>query len=105
MKIILHMMLASLKSYLVFCPHLSLEFDLISGMREVFKYMENDGRIKRHLVKTGKTEYKEEIKGKLENGLLVITFLFNFDRIIMLLKKLFKILKLITLINIIFRIK
>ncbi|OUU25563.1 MAG: hypothetical protein CBB97_09465 [Candidatus Endolissoclinum sp. TMED37] len=75
-------------------PTFKPRVDLNSGMKEVFKYMENDGRIKNSFSQNWEDRIiRKKIKGKLENGLSVNAFLFNFDRIIMFIKKkLFKIL-------------
>ncbi len=69
-------------------PEFKSKISLKMGMNEVFKSMEQDGRIKNSFIQNWEDRIiKKKIKGNLKNGLLVNALLFNFDRIMMFIKR------------------
>ena len=56
-------------------------------MYEVFKSMDEDGRIKNSFSQNWEDRIIRKKKGSLKNGLIFSVFLFNFDRIMLFIKK------------------
>ena len=69
-------------------PEFKSKISLNKGMQEVFKSMDEDGRIKNSFIQNWEDRIiRKKIKGKLKDGLLINAFLFNFDRIKMFIKR------------------
>ena len=69
-------------------PEFKPKISLNEGMYEVFKSMDGDGRIKNSFSQNWEDRIiRKKNKGSLKNGLLINAFLFNFDRIIVFIKR------------------
>jgi len=69
-------------------PKFKSKISLTEGMHEVFKSMDEDGRIKNSFSQNWEDRIiRKKNKGKLKDGLLINAFLFNFDRIKMFIKR------------------
>lgn len=88
-----HDLYYSSEKLLKILPKFESKISLNQGMYEVFKSMDEDGRIKNSFSQNWEDRIiRKKNKGSLKNGLLINAFLFNFDRIIMFIKR--KLLKL-----------
>lgn len=69
-------------------PEFRPKISLREGMYEVFKSMEDDGRIYNAFTQNWEDRIIEKKnKGTLKKGLLINAFLFNFDRLMMFIRK------------------
>ena len=78
----------SSKKLLRILPEFKYKISLNEGMYRIFKSMDEDGRIKNSFSQNWEDRIiRKKNKGNFENGLLVNALLFNFDRIMMFIKK------------------
>ena len=69
-------------------PKFKSKISLNEGMHEVFKSMDEDGRIKNSFSQNWEDRIiRKKNKGSFKNGLLINAFLFNFDRIMVFIKR------------------
>ena len=69
-------------------PKFKSKISLNEGMHKVFKSMDEDGRIKNSFRQNWEDRIiRKKNKGTFKNGLLINAFLFNFDRIIVFIKR------------------
>ena len=83
-----HDLYYSSEKLLKILPGFKSKISLNQGMHEVFKSMDEDGRIKNSFSQNWENRIiRKKNKGSLKNGLLINAFLFNFDRIMIFIKR------------------
>ena len=83
-----HDLYYSSEKLLKILPKFKSKISLNQGMHEVFKSMDEDGRIKNSFSQNWENRIiRKKNKGSLKNGLLINAFLFNLDRIMSFIKK------------------